>query len=126
MLVLVCFAVGVFSCFPIIDKVIEYVEPLYVKCLTYSALRYVHGQNPSGVVTITVSNGEIKFRCVPSDRNKDVLTITMVPKGNVKLIAKDSTSIVLSPVAVLKAGSIVSDKWTVSFPPVVVKVNIKR
>lgn len=126
MLVLACFAVGAFSCLPIIDRAIEYIEPLYVKCLTYSSLQYVHGEIPSGTVTITVNNNEIKFRCVPSDKSKDVLVVTMVPKGNVKLIAKDSTSISLSPVTVLKAGSIVGDKWTVSFPPVVVKVNIKR
>lgn len=125
LLVLVSFAVGIFSCLPVLDRVMVYVEPLYLKCLVYSALRYVHGDNPSGTVTISVINYEIRLRCIPSNKDRKVTTVTLVPKGSVRIVT-DGGPITLSSVNVMNAGSILSDEWTVSFPPVVLRMNIKR
>ncbi|WP_448517242.1 hypothetical protein [Pseudothermotoga sp.] len=126
LLVLASFAVGMFSCLPVVDKVLDYVEPLYLKCLTYSALRYVLDDNPSGTVTISVINNEIRLRCIRPGEMGGVTTITVVPKEQVQIVAKDGGAITLSPTTVLRAGSVVSKNWTLSFPPVVLKMNIKR
>ncbi|WP_165275890.1 hypothetical protein [Thermotoga sp. Ku-13t] len=125
LLVLVSFAVGIFSCLPVLDRVMGYVEPLYLKCLVYSGLRYVHGDNPSGTVTISVINDEIRLRCVPSNKDRKVVTVALVPKGSVRIVS-DGGPITLSSVNVMNAGSILSDEWVVSFPPVVLRMNIKR
>ncbi|MGB9789774.1 MAG: hypothetical protein ACPLTP_03975 [Thermotoga caldifontis] len=110
---------------PVLDRVMSYVEPLYLKCLVYSALRYVNGVNPSGSVTISVINDEIRLRCIPSDKDRKVVTVTLVPKGSVRIVT-DGGPITLSSASVINAGSILSDGWTVSFPPVVLRMNIKR
>ncbi|KAF2957490.1 hypothetical protein AS159_07425 [Thermotoga sp. Ku-13t] len=110
---------------PVLDRVMGYVEPLYLKCLVYSGLRYVHGDNPSGTVTISVINDEIRLRCVPSNKDRKVVTVALVPKGSVRIVS-DGGPITLSSVNVMNAGSILSDEWVVSFPPVVLRMNIKR
>lgn len=125
LLVLISFAVGIFSCLPVLDRVMSYVEPLYLKCLVYSALRYVHGSNPSGTVIISVINDEISLKSIPSNKDRKVVTVTLVPKGSVRIVS-DGGPITLSSVTVVRAGSILSDEWTVSFPPVVLRMNIKR
>lgn len=125
LLVLVSFAMGIFSCLPVLDRVMSYIEPLYLKCLIYSGLRYIHDDNPSGTVTISVINNEIRLRCIPSNKDRKVVTVTLVPKGSVKIVT-DGGPITLSSVSILNAGSILGDEWTVSFPPVVLRMNIKR
>lgn len=125
LLVLASFLVGVFSCLPVIDRIFDYVEPLYLKCLTYSALNYVLGDDLSGTLTISAMNNEIRLRCVrPGEAG--AVTIAMVPKGNVEIVTREGEPITLSRVNVLRAGSVVSEKWTLSFPPAVLRVNIKR
>jgi len=56
----------------------------------------------------------------------NVTTISVVPKEQVQIVTKDGGAITLSPTTVLQAGSIVSKNWTLSFPPVVLRANIKR
>jgi len=126
LLVLASFAVGMFSCVPVVDRMLDYVEPLYLKCLTYSALHYVLDDNPSGTVTISVINDEIRLRCIRPGKMGNVTTISVVPKEQVQIVTKDGGAITLSPTTVLRAGSIVSKNWTLSFPPVVLRANIKR
>jgi len=125
LLILASFIVGILSLVPVVDKVLDYVEPLYLKCLTYSALHHIVDDNPSGTVTISVINNEIRLRCI-RPKMGNVITITMIPKKQVQIVSKDGGVITLSPTTVLKAGSIVSKSWTLSFPPVVLKANIKR
>ena len=108
-----------------IDKIRNEIQPYYIKCTIYKALEWVDGEIP-GTVTIGQHEKDLRIRAVTVGNGRQPKTIIMEINSGVKVRGKDNLAILISPNSVLRAGAIEAVDWTITFPPVVTKINIKR
>lgn len=114
----------VFS-FSWIDKVRDEIQPYYIKCTIYKALDWVNGEIP-GTVTVGKHERGLRIRAVPITNTGHPKTIVIEMDEYVRVEGKDSLAISIAPNSVLRAGTVQARNWTITFPPVVTKMNIKR
>lgn len=108
-----------------IDKIRDEIQPYYIKCTIYKALDWVSGEIP-GTVTIGQYEKGLRIRAIPIGTTRHPKTVMIEVGDHVRVREKDNLAISLSPNSVLRAGTVEANGWTITFPPVVTKVNIKR
>ncbi|MGJ8453808.1 hypothetical protein ACSFC1_00680 [Pseudothermotoga sp. U03pept] len=106
-----------------LSDVQKQIEPYYAKCAVFKALDWVDGEIP-GTVTVAQHKGTLVIKAIPVKGSPK--TISLETNSQVKVKAKDYPTIVTSPNGVLRAGTVETADWTMTFPPVVTKINIKR
>ncbi len=108
-----------------IDKISDQVQPYYVKCAIFKALEWVNDEIP-GTVTVGQYEKGLRIRAVPVGNGKQPKTLVIESNNNARVRGKDNMAILISPSSVLRAGTVETDSWTITLPPVVTKINIKR
>lgn len=101
----------------------ELIEPYYAKCAVFKALDWVDGEIP-GTVTVGQHKVGLVIKAVPVKGSPK--TLYLQTNSEVKVKAKDYPTIVISPNGVIRAGTVETADWIITFPPVVTKMNIKR
>ncbi len=108
-----------------IDKINDEIQPYYVKCTIYKALDWVSGEIP-GTVTVGQYGKGLRIRAIPIANSRDPKTLVIETNDYIRVEGKDGLAISIAPNSVLRAGTVQSSNWIITFPPVVTKVNIKR
>ncbi len=108
-----------------IDKIKNEVQPYYIKCTVFKALEWVDGEIP-GAVTVGQHEKGVRIRAVPIKSERQAKSLSIQIDSRVSVKGKDNLAIELSPNGVLRAGTVEASDWTITFPPVVAKINVKR
>ncbi len=110
------------SCIAVGEKISENLQPYYVKCAVYKALEWVNGEIPGQVVLGIIEQKRVRIRAVRADQEK-VLTIDFGRK--LYNSRPDQLALILTPSDVIRAGTLETDCWSISFPPVVARINVR-
>ncbi|GAB4314023.1 hypothetical protein [Pseudothermotoga elfii] len=110
----------------VIDRITQHIQPYYIKCAVFKALEWVRREIP-GQVVINNTSGTKKLiiKTIRIDE-KETKILSLDFKNTVEFNTRNNNAIELSPICVSNAGSIDLGSWTITFPPAVVKVNIKE
>ncbi len=105
----------------VVGMMVQNLQPYFVKCTVYKALEWISNEISGQVIIGTINNDRIRIRAVHFPNQKAVTIIVGKPVG---ISRSDGMSLILSPSDVIRAGTIETDLWAISFPPVVARINV--
>ncbi|AEH50966.1 hypothetical protein [Pseudothermotoga thermarum] len=111
-------------CIPILsvsERIVQDLQPYYVKCAVYKGLEFVTRERCGQVVIGVLERDKIIVRAVQGGDSK---AVKIAVGKSAKNLRHDGTAIILSPSIVVRAGTIETNEWMISFPPVVTKINV--
>jgi len=125
MLVLGAFilSIGFYAVF--LEDLMNCIEPYTLKCLLFKSLDFVNASNP-GTVTLRKVGQRLEMRVQPIGSKVRRITLDIEKSFVIKSSYQSFPSLVVSPTAALRPGSIETEAWKLSLRPVTGQITIMR